>query len=240
MYRRVQKILNIVLIVQLLVFMGFSPIFSSETYEFQKNKFQEEFSPYKILTSLVENSGYLSFAYMVYRPISETTETGYFFQKNHKKAALFTSSNVRGEMVLVREVERDGRVYYIMEEEKRMVSFLSPAMDFLFDDMLEITATPLKDFYVEDSYTIYLYERPFEHDESIFFQYRFLLQGDDIESLEIFMGDHLQSIYKFSEFSHEEFHEEIFSLPVGYDEERLDYSYDGDHAPPWWSPPLLQ
>ncbi len=194
----------------------------------------EDVSPYQLLNLLAGNAQNLSFDYSVYLHETKETETGTFYKKGELAACVFTTRNMKGEPVTVREIERDERVHYVMESDKRVVSYPGWAEDMLFYEMMKAAATTPKSIRSKDRFRIYEYELPFAQDDAITFTYRFFMQDDKLEKLEFCVDDFLQKTYRFSDFRQEEVKQKVFAVPTGYAMTRYDYPYHGEHIPPWW------
>lgn len=136
--------------------------------------------------------------------------------------------------VSVREMEKDGKVHYIMDDYKTVKTFLAPAEDFLIYKMMEAAKTTPTLAIKENQYFLYEYTLPFIQDESISFKYRFYMKDGVLKKLTMALGDNPSSVYEFSEFKQELINVNAFEYPKGYVEEEFDYTYTGENMPPWW------
>ena len=191
-------------------------------------------TPYQFLNLDLGNADEFYFEYTVFHHETKEREAGYFMKSGEKFASVFTAKDMNGNSVAVRELEMDGRVFYILDDVKIIKSFLSPAEDFLLYKLMDVTSGTEKRSYQEDSYQVYEYEKPFDQDENTLLNYRFFMQDGTLKKLEYSAGKQLMATYEFSEFQQTVKDHKVFEYPVGYSEEWYYYQYSGDNMPPWW------
>ena len=188
-------------------------------------------TPYTFLNLICGNAETLSFTCSLEGTGADTIT----FQSNENAAVeTYTASDMNGNSVSVRELEIDGKVHYIMDDSKIIKTYLAPAEDYLLYRMMTAANTAPDLTTEEDGYFIYEHSLPFEHDESISYKYRFYMKGGALKKLTIILGDEESSTYQFSEFQTELLNPAAFEYPEEYSEETFDYSYTGEHMPPWW------
>ena len=191
----------------------------------------DEITPYQFLNLICANAEKLSFTY-------SNVDTGantITFQKTADEAVeTFIANDMNKNPVYVRELEKDGKVHYIMDDSKIIKTYSAPAEDFLLYRMMTASKT-IPELAVEnDEYFLYEHSLPFEQDESIQFKYLFYMKDGTLKMLTISLGDDEGSTYQFSEFRQELLDITAFEYPKGYTEEEFDYTYTGEHMPPWW------
>jgi len=191
-------------------------------------------TPYQLLNLSLGNAEEFSFDYSVFNHRTKETETGHFQKSGEKCAAVFTARDMNGNSVTIRELEMEGRVFYIMDEAKRIRSYLFPAEDFLIYELMEATAGTEKEVYDKEGFRVYEYEKPFAQDDSISLNYRFFMGDGTLVKAEYSVDGQLSETYEFSEFRQELKNETVFEYPTGYFEEWLEYPYSGETMPPWW------
>ncbi|WP_207637157.1 hypothetical protein [Anaerovorax odorimutans] len=190
-----------------------------------------EITPYQFLNLICANAEELSFTYSVVG----TDNTMRTFQKSGDVSVeTFIAHDMNENAVPVRELEKAGKVHYIMDDSKIIKTYLAPAEDFLLYKML-IAAKTVPDLTVKtDEYFLYEHTLPFEQDESLQFKYRFYMKDGMLKKLTISLGDEEGSTYEFSKFQQELLDITAFEYPKGYIKEEFSYKYTGEHMPPWW------
>lgn len=191
-------------------------------------------TPYQFLNLFCANAEELSFSYQAADPQTNRMETGMFQKKGDDSVASFTAKDMNENLVSVRELERNGKVHYIMDDSKLVKSYLAPATDFLLYEMMTAAATVPERALKEGEYFLYEYRLPFAQDESVQVGYCFYMQGGVLKKLTIAMGDAPATTYVFSEFKQELLDSTAFIYPEDYQTEIYNYVYSGDFMPPWW------
>ncbi|PKM57530.1 MAG: hypothetical protein CVU98_05660 [Firmicutes bacterium HGW-Firmicutes-3] len=191
----------------------------------------DEGLPLTFLENLHQPNYYFTFGY----------DDGTYCQMEGTKAQTFYSRNAIGERIHVQKVEEEGRVYYIMADAGKLVSYQGPATDFLYDIMLEAASQEQQQQKVLAEGTMYEYWMPFHHDEEINWRYQFVMANGTLTELRIFFGENLWQHHHFHHFGNipmedlEGYLPDAFHIPQGfYEEEHYDATYDGEKAPPWW------
>ncbi len=195
-------------------------------------------TPYQLLNLGLGNAEEFYFDYTVFNHSSNEKKTGYFQKSGERFAAVFTAQDMNGNSVKVRELEMDGRVFYIMDEAKQIRSYLFPAEDFLIYELMDAAAGTENNVYEKDGFRVHEFEKPFAQDESILLNYRFFMRKGTLVKVEYSMDGQLSATYEFSkfqqEFDNELEIEKVFEYPSEYFEEWYDYQYTGENMPPWW------
>ena len=194
----------------------------------------EEITPYQYLNLFCGNAEELSFSYRVTDSQTNQTKTGMFQKKGDDSVASFTTKDMNENSVSVRELERNGKVYYIMDDSKLVKTYLAPAADFLLYEMMTAAETAPARISKEGAYSLYEYRLPFVQDESVKVKYCFFMQGGALKKMTVATGDAPATTYEFSEFKQELLDSTAFVYPQDYRTENYDYIYSGDFMPPWW------
>jgi len=168
-------------------------------------------------------------------------DNGDYHQMEGVKAQTFFSQNALGESLYIQQVEKEGRVYFVMEEAEKLVSYQGPATDFLYDRMVEAASQPLQRQQEMAEGTLYEYWIPFHHDEELTWRYQFVMVDDTLASLHVYFEDDVWQHYEFHHFG-TILVEDLggtspgsFHIPRGiYQEDHFEGVYDSDKAPPWW------
>lgn len=195
---------------------------------------QNGITPYQFLNLSLGNADDFYFDYTISNHDANRRETGYFQKSGEKCAAVYTARDMNGNSVTVRELEMEGRVFYILDDVKIIKSYLFPAEDFLIYELMDAAATKPQRVYQKDGYHVYEHERLFIQDESIVLNYRFFMQDGTLKKAEYSVDGRVSATYEFSEFRQEIKNEKIFDYPAGYSEEWFYYQYSGENMPPWW------
>ncbi|MDD4844617.1 MAG: hypothetical protein PHU31_09840 [Anaerotignum sp.] len=195
---------------------------------------ENEVTPYQLLYLMCGNAQELEFHYTVTRPDSKKEEIHFFQRKGEVSVDSFITQDMNGNDVFVRELEMDGKVHYIMDNEKVIKTYLAPAEDFLLYQMIEASQTTLERSAEEEGYMLYEYRLPFIQDETIQYQYCFFMKDNLLKKLTVSLGDKNEVTYEFTEFQQEITDAAAFHYPMDYAEESYDYSYNWEYMPPWW------
>lgn len=195
---------------------------------------KDNITPYQFLNLITGNAESISVTYTVSKNDADELENAAFYRKGDKTAVTFTGQNMKEKKVAVREVEKEGRVYYVMDFKKQIVSYNGPAEDILLYQMQEAAKTEPVKKYEKDSYTIYEYSLPFVQDEEIKITYRFYMSDGMLKKLERMFKDGLESTFEFSEFNQGDIDDKLFELPDGYEVIDYDYKTSESSIPPWW------
>jgi len=191
-------------------------------------------TPFQLLNLGLGNAEDFNFDYTFFNHHTNQRETGYFQKSEDKFGAVFTARDMNGNAVSVRELEMDGRVFYIMDNAKQIKSYLFPAEDFLIYELMEAVSGTEKSVSEQEGFQIFEYETPLAQDNGIMLSYRFFMKDGTLKKAECRMDGQISFTYEFSEFRLERTDNKIFEYPTGYSEEWLDYQYLGDTMPPWW------
>lgn len=191
----------------------------------------DEITPYQFLNLICANAETLSFTYSI---AGAGTNTITFQKTGDKAVETYIANDMNENPVSVRELEKDGKVHYIMDDSKIIKTYSAPAEDFLLYRMMTAAKTVPDLASQNDEYFLYEHSLPFEHDESIQYKYRFYMKDGALKKLTISLGDEDGSTYQFSEFQQELLDTKAFEYPKGYTEEKFNYTYTGEHMPPWW------
>ncbi len=195
---------------------------------------KDNITPYQFLNLFCANADETTFSYVVTYPQDNHTETGTFQKMGDTLAVSFTTKNMNGNTVSVREIEKNNKVHYIMDNSRIIKTYNAPAEDFLLYKMMEAANTEPVQTLEQDGYFMYEYDMPFEQDDNIQIRYCFFMKGGALKKLTISYGDNLTSVYEFSEFWQNIVDSAVFEYPEGYNEVNFDYVYDGEYMPPWW------
>lgn len=192
-----------------------------------------EVTPYQFLYLLCGNAEELSFTYKITQPGSDNTDTRSFQKMGDASVESFFAQDMDSNTISVREQENDGKVHYIMDDSKVIKTYLAPA-DFLLYQMTEAAKTVPDRAVEQDDYMLFEHSLPFEQDETTACRYSFYMQNGVLKKLTVTLGDSEPTNYEFSDFRQEITDAAAFEYPQGYHEENFDYSYSGEHMPPWW------
>jgi len=195
---------------------------------------ENEVTPYQLLYLMSGNAEELEFHYTVTRPDSKKAELHFFQRKGEASVDSFITQDMNGNDVSVRELEMDGKVHYIMDDEKSIKTYLAPAEDFLLYQMIEASKTTLERSAEEDGYMLYAYRLPFIQDETLQYEYCFYMKDNLLKKLTVSLGKKNEVTYEFTEFQQEITDTVQFKYPMDYAEESYDYSYNWEYMPPWW------
>ncbi len=199
----------------------------------EENQKVDSITPYQLLNLMAGNAEELSFQYSTYTDNNDKVEKGAFYKMGEKFAAIFETSDMNENEVVVRELEMEGRVHYIIDEYKIVKSYLAPAEDFLLYEMMEIANnTPVK-VAKKDECTIYEYSVASEEDAELHIIYRFYIGENVLKKIECSYDNQATKTYEFSEFIQTIKDETVFEYPTGYSEEWYYYTNTGEHMPPW-------
>ncbi|WP_304509454.1 hypothetical protein [Anaerotignum sp.] len=194
----------------------------------------EDITPYQLLYFICGNMEEMSFGYTVTRSDSQWAEIHFFQRKAEASVDCFTTQNMNGNAVTVREIEKDGKVSYILDDSKQIKTYQAPAEDFLLYRMITASKTLLQRGIEEDGYMLYEYSLPFEQDETMQYKYRFYMKDNILKKLVVSLEDREDVIYEFTEFQQAITDATAFEYPKDYIEENYDGSYTGESMPPWW------
>lgn len=204
---------------------------SKLTYSEPEEAETNEITPYQFLNLICANAEELSFTYSI---IGTDAPTATFQREGDVSVESFIAHDMNDNPVSVRELEKDGKVHYIMDESKIIKTYLGPAEDFLLYQMLAAASTS-SDLAVEaEDYYLYEYSLPFVQDENLNYKYRFYMRDGMLKKLTIALGEEEGVTYEFSRFQQELIDSTAFKYPEGYAEEEFYHTYTGEHMPPWW------
>lgn len=206
----------------------------SESWNTLNSNEDGDVTPYQFLYFLLGNVEELSFQYEVMRSDTEFIEKHHFQRKGESSVDCFSTKDMNGNTVNVREMEKDNKTHYIMDDTKTVKTYHSPATDFLLYKMITASKTLPDRVVVEGEYMLYEYSMAFEEDEMLEYRFCFYMKNNVLEKVSVFLGDREGDTYKFSDFHQEITDVDAFEYPLGYKEESFDYSYEGDYMPPWW------
>lgn len=195
---------------------------------------EDDITPYQLLYFIWGNGEEISFSYAITRGHSQWVETHFFQRKGEASVDSFTTHDMNGNEVSVREVEKDGKVHYILDDSKHIKTYLAPAEDFLIYRMIIASKTPLKRGVEEDGYLLYEYTLPFEQDETMEYKYCFYMKDNILRKLTVSLGDGEGVTYTFTAFQQAIADTAAFELPLDYVEENYNDSYTWETMPPWW------
>lgn len=225
--KQYSRILFVLLIAVMLIFTGCEDIVTTEN--------NEQTTPSQFLNLKVGEAENITFEYTVIQNKTEDKDLYSFYKMGEKFAAVFTAKDVNNNIVNVRELEMDGRVFYIMEETKMIKGYLVPVEDYFLYEMMAAADTALINSYEKEGFYIYEYNLPFAQDEVIKLNYRFFMKDNVLIKLEYSIDGSLTKTYEFTKFSQEVNDEKVFEYPAdGYDEEWYSYPYTKEYMPPWW------
>lgn len=191
----------------------------------------DDVTPYTFLNLICGNAEVLSFTYATEHADSNPVT----FQKTENASVeSYAKNDMHGNPVSVRELEKDGKVHYIMDDFKIIKTYLAPAEDFLFYKMLEAADSVPGLTAKVDGHYLYEYGLPFEHDENTQDKYSFYMKDGTLKKLTISLGDTSAVTYRFSDFRQELIDAAALEFPQKYDELEFSYPYTGEHVPPWW------
>ena len=132
----------------------------------------DEITPYQFLNLICANAETLSFTYSI---AGAGTNTITFQKTGDKAVETYIANDMNENPVSVRELEKDGKVHYIMDDSKIIKTYSSPAEDFLLYRMMTAAKTVPDLASQNDEYSLYEHSLPFEHAESIQYKYRFYM-----------------------------------------------------------------
>lgn len=187
-------------------------------------------TPYQFLNIITANASELSFSYSINGSIEEAV-----FQKSEDVSVeTYIAKDMYNNNVSVRELEKNGKVHYIMDESKTIKTYLAPAEDYLLYRMMNIVKNIPDSVTKDGEYSLFKYSEIFEQDESMKYSYSFYMKDGVLTKLTIALGDRAADCYEFSDFKQELIDKNAFFYPKGYYEEKYSYIYTGDNIPPWW------
>ncbi len=189
-------------------------------------------TPYQYLCLFCANAEELSFSYTISRSGLDDVETRRFQRMGDNAVECFSAWDKNGNVVLVRELETNGKVHYILDNKKVIKTYLAPAEDFLLYQMMRAAETPCVRVLEENGYA--LHEHAFIQEEETQYQYCFYMKDGNLQSLTINSRDTECTAYEFSEFLQETSDPAAFAYPSDYVQESYDYVYTGNTIPPWW------
>lgn len=193
-----------------------------------------EVTPYQFLYLFCGNAEELSFSYMITNPSITRSEAHTFQRMGSTSVERFTARDMNGNTVSVRELEKDDKVHYIMDDSKVIKTFLAPAEDFLLYQMIIAAKTSPDSALSEDGYLVFEHNLPFEQDESIQIRYQFFMKNGVLRKLVVSSANTDKTTYEFSEFYQGITDPTAFNYPQDYAEEIFNNTYTGEHMPPWW------
>ena len=193
-----------------------------------------EVTPYQFLYLLCGNAEELSFSYTVTNPSIARSEAHTFQRMGDTSVACFTAGDMNGNTVSVRELEKGGKVHYIMDDTKVIKTFLAPAEDFLLYQMITAAKTSPDSALSQDDYLVFEHNLSFEQDESIQIHYQFFMKDGVLRKLVVYSANTDKTTYEFSEFYQGITDPTAFNYPQDYAEEIFNNTYTGEHMPPWW------
>jgi len=194
----------------------------------------DKLTPYQLLNLMVGNAEELSFRYTTYNDHKQDRFNNSFYKMGEKSVEIYQASDMNGNTLIIRELEMEGRVHYIIDEYKKIKSYLAPATDFLLYEMMDVTnREPIK-VIEQDDIIIYEYSMPFVHDDEVQIIYRFFIQENGLKKMGYSFNNQEEIMYEFSDFLQTITDETVFDYPTGYHEEWYDDINTGEHMPPWW------
>lgn len=195
----------------------------------------EEQTPSQLLRYLVGNASEFSFSYK--RVGNEETGAYRHFFKDNKTALFYDVKDIDNKEFEVCEIEKDDRVYYVIQYKNKVISYKSPASDVLLFEMQKVCLDPYSAKYHTGDYVVFEYKLPFAEDDNITLVYRFYMLKGGLKKLEvIFDPDNNNSVttYYFSEFCFDTVDDKLFEIPEGLSEVNIDSELFSDDIPPWW------
>lgn len=191
-------------------------------------------SPYQFLNLSVGNAEEISFIYTVFMHETRSKYPGKLQKLGDSYVAVFTTSDMNGKPVQVREVEKDGLVYYIMDDLKCVKSYPAPAKDLLLHEMMEVAAGKVSKMHTKDGFDVYEYDVPLVQDASVILNYKFFMQDNTLRKMEYSVDGLLSKTYELSDFSQEGVDQTLFDYPKDYKHEKYSYPSSEGQIPPWW------
>lgn len=190
--------------------------------------------PYAYLSLSVGNAEELTFEYVTTHPETQTSFLHQFFRFDGISGEKFETVDHEGELITITELELPDGVYYIDESKQKVYQYTDNATDLMLNQLMDITANePLKIKDTPDG-KCYVYESPFDQDDTIDYLYELLMTPTGIKSLDVFLGDrHLNSI-TFTEFLSVKSDPSLLQIPEPYTLEVFDYGVKYMNMPPWW------
>ncbi len=194
----------------------------------------DQVTPYQFLNLMVGNADEISFSYS--QTVDDTDDVLYGSFAMDKKAAAesFMAYDMNGNIVTVRELEKEGMVHYIMQDSERVCTYIGPSDDFLMFQMLEAAKTSPERALWDGEYMLYEHRLYLEEDDEMFDSYLFYMKENTVKKLDVVNTGNYVTHYEFSDFTQEIQDRTVFEIPQGYQEEKFDYQYTYDFMPPWW------
>ncbi|GAB6106752.1 hypothetical protein [Fusibacter bizertensis] len=190
--------------------------------------------PYAYLSLSVGNAEELTFEYVTTHPETQTSFLHQFFRFDGISGEKFETMDHEGELISITELELPDGVYYIDESKQKVYRFTETADDLILYRLMAITATEPQEIRDTPEGKCYVYESPFDQDDTIDNRYELLMTPNGIKSLDIFLGDrHLDSI-TFTEFLSVKSDPGLLQIPEPYTLEVFDYGVKYMNMPPWW------
>lgn len=206
----------------------------TEETESNPDEAENRITPYQFLNLFLGNADQFSFGYRIYLHETKQTQSGTFQKTGEDAVARFTTQDMNGNCVTVREMEADGFVHYIMDDARVIKTYLAPAEDYLINELMLVAKTTPSSVVLKDGYDQYEYSLPFEQDHAIHQNYVFFMQDGILKKMTYSVDGFLTRTYEFSEVKQETIDPTAFSYPEGYREEVFEYQFTGEHMPPWW------
>ncbi len=194
----------------------------------------DEVTPYQYLYLMVGNASEVAFSYEQTVEDTEDILIGSFAMKSDMAAECFMAYDMNENLITVRELEKDGKVHYILEDSGRVCTYQGPSDDFILYQMLEASKTSPESALQDGEYMRYEHKLYFGDDEEMYNTYLFYMKENAVRKLDVINSGGFVTHYEFSDFTQEVTDETIFNYPMDYHEESYDYQYTYEFMPPWW------
>lgn len=191
-----------------------------------------ELTPYQLLVLGAGNAEDLMIEYTV--EYNDDSSSGAIYKRGAMTATIFTAENMYGDRLIVREVESDSNVFYIIDNYQKVVSYAAPSNDILLYEMMDAIQNGIETIDYIDNRSVYTYALPFTQDESISEEFVFFIADNRLEKLEKYFDGTLAATVRFNVFSQDTPADAVFEIPPSYAMVSYDYPYDGSTVPPWW------
>lgn len=194
----------------------------------------ETVTPYQFLFMICGNAEELSFTYGSEGSGGEVAMNYLFQRRGLTSVATFKALDMNGNTVAIRELEKDGKVHYIMDDSGVIRTYLAPAHDYLLYEMIEAAKTTPDRVLDVEGYVYFEHSLPFIHDETMAYHYGFYMKDNTLKKLKLWLDDREPTVYLFSDFEQRLVDPKAFDYPSGYQEASFEYENTGEHMPPWW------
>lgn len=195
-------------------------------------------SAYQFLNLMLGNAEDLTISYHLVNFDEMGQETVFpesvMYKKGDMACQTIDVTDMDGNVIKLKEIERDGYVYYYLEDTKKMYRYLAPADDFIYYQMMAVTVTPQIETYPRENYNIFVHQVASIHDASDLWRHEFFMKNDALDHLDSYFNNSLVEKITFTEWQTDTIEDDLFLVPQGYEMESFDCTPSEMDIPPWW------